>query len=152
MANRHIEKKVEKTKPGKKILNFLLTETNRKKLSQYLKDRARTKMIRQVSRDGKSHLEDILRICLKHITPLTTPLALISQVPYSGGSLLSRLFDGHSQIHAYPGALMPGNTEKNYWPQIDLAHRPENWLKIISNHFDLKTFREGFKPDQKRQP
>ena len=59
MANRHIEKKVEKTKPGKKILNFLITETNRRKLSQYLKDRARIKMIRQVSRDGESHLEDI---------------------------------------------------------------------------------------------
>ena len=158
MTDRQLKKVAEKPKLGKKALNFLITDKTRRKLKRRIKDRARTKdsartkMIRQVSHPGESHLEDILHICLKHITPLTTPLALISQVPYSGGSLLSRLFDGHSQIHAYPGALIPGNTAKNYWPQIDLTHRPEDWLKIISNHFDLKTFREGFKPDEKGSP
>ena len=149
MIYRLIRKMDTKKKLGKRIISRLITEEKRRKLEQYLEDRAKTKMIRQVGRKGESHLEDILHICLKHITPLTIPLALISQVPYSGGSLLNRLFDGHSQIHAYPGALIPGNTAKNYWPQIDLAHRPEDWLKIISNHFDLKTFREGFKPDEK---
>ena len=149
MTDPHLKKMAKKPKLGKKALNFLITDTNRRKLRRHLKDRAKNKMIRQVSRDGESHLEDILHICLKHIAPLTTPLALISQAPYSGGSLLSRLFDGHSKIHAYPGALIPANTAKNSWPQIDLAHKPEDWLKIISNHFDLKTFRAGFKPDEK---
>ena len=151
--DRELKKVAKKPKLGKKALNFLITDTNRRKLRRRLKDRAeekvRTKMIRQVSRHGESHLEDILHICLKHITPLTTPLALISEAPYSGGSLMSRLFDGHSKIYAYPGVLMPGNTAKNFWPKIDLAHNPEDWLKIIANHFDLKTFREGFKPDEK---
>ena len=153
MVDRELKKVAKKPKLGKKALNFLITDTNRRKLRRRLKDRAeekaRTKMIRQVSRHGESHLEDILHICLKHITPLTTPLALISQAPYSGGSLLNRLFDGHSKIYAYPSALVPVNTAKNFWPKIDLAHKSEDWLKIISNHFDLKTFRAGFKPDEK---
>jgi len=106
-------------------------------------------MIRQVSHPGESHLEDIFHICLKHITPLTTPLALISQAPYSGGSLLSRLFDGHSKIHAYPGAWVPANTVKDFWPKIDLAHEPEDWLKILSSHFTLNAFRAGFNPHEK---
>jgi len=134
---------------GKKALNFLITDTNRRKLRRHLKDRAKNKMIRQVSRDGESHLEDILHICLKHIAPLTTPLAMISQIPCSGGSLLNRLFDGHSKIHAYPGALISENTTINSWPPIDLAQKPEDWLKIFSNHFDLKTFRTGFRPVEK---
>jgi hypothetical protein len=153
MADRELKKVAKKPKLGKKALNFLITDTNRRKLRRRLKDRAqekaRTKKIRQVSHPGESHLEDILHICLKHIKPLTTPLALISQAPYSGGSLLSRLFDGHSKIYAYPSALVPANTIKNFWPKIDLAHKPEDWLKIISKHFALKTFRAGFKPDEK---
>ena len=149
MTDSHLKTMTKKTKLGKKALNFLITDTNRRKFSRHLKDRAKNKMIRQVSRDGEFHLEDILHICLKHIAPLTTPLAMISQAPYSGGSLLSRLFDGHSEIHVYPGSLMPGNSTKNSWPHIDLARKPEDWLKILSNHFDLKTFRTGFKPAEK---
>lgn len=155
MTERQLKKVTEKPKWGKKALNFLITDKNRRKLRRRIKDRARTKnsartkMIRQVSHHGESHLENILHICLKHIMPLTTPLALISQAPYSGGSLLSRLFDGHSKIYAYPGALVPTNTVINFWPKIDLAHKPEDWLKILSNHFALKTFRAGFKPDEK---
>jgi hypothetical protein len=152
MTDRHLKKMAKKPKLGKTTLNFLITDTNRRKLKRHLKDRAKNKMIRQVSRDGESHLEDILHICLKHIAPLTTPLAMISQVPYSGGSLLNRLFDGHSKIHAYPGTLIPGNFTKNSWPPIDLVRKPEDWLKIISNHFDLKIFREGFKTDEKSGP
>jgi len=149
MTDPHLKKMANKPKLGKKALNFLITDTNRRKLRRHLKDRAKNKMIRQVSRDGESHLEDILHICLKHIAPLTTPLAMISQLPYSGGSLLNRLFDGHSQIHAFPGTLIPGNTAINSWPPIDLVRKPEDWLKILSNHFDLKTFRTGFRPVEK---
>ena len=106
-------------------------------------------MIRQLGRDDDYHLDDILHICLKHIKPVTMPLALITQLPYSGGSLLSRLFDGHCHLHAYPGVLIPGHIARESWPSIDLSRPPEEWLKTISNHFDLKTFRAGFKPDEK---
>ena len=140
---------IKKNKLGKTALNFLITDTNRRKLSQHLKDRARNKMIKQVSRDGESHLEDILHICLKHIAPITTPLAMILQAPCSGGLLLSRLFDGHSKIHAYPGALIPGTTTESSWPLIDLSRKPEDWLKTISNHFNLRTFQAGFMPFEK---
>jgi len=149
MANRNIEKKEEKTKPGKKILNFLLTETNRRKLSQHLKDRARTKMIRQVSHDRESHLEDILRVCLKHISPITAPLVLISQISDSGGVLLSRLLDGHSEIHAYPCAFAFENPEKHLWPKIDLRDKPEHWLEIIFEKIDIENIQEDFKQDEK---
>jgi hypothetical protein len=154
MTDRQLKKVVEKPKLGKKALNFLITDKTRRKLKRRIKDRARTKdsartkMIRQVSHHSESHLEDILHICLKHIAPLTAPLALISQAPYSGGSLLSRLFDGHSKIYAYPSALVPTTSALNFWPKIDLAHNPEDWLKILSSHFALKAFRAGFKPDE----
>ena len=148
MTEMDIKEKAEKPKYGKQVLNFLITETNRRILSQYLKDRARTKMIRQVSREDETHLEEILNICLKHVIPLKLPIALISQVPCSGGSLLSQLLDGHPQLHAYPGALICDHTRSEEWPQIDLSCTPQEWLNDLSGHFDLKTLHQGFKADE----
>ena len=142
MTNRQIKKDAEKPKLGKKILNFLITEPNRKKLKQRLKARARIKMIRQVSDDREFHLEEILNACLSHISPITVPLTLISQVPFSGGYLLNRLFDGHSEVHALPHELIPAIPERGLWPAIDLDNRPEDWLKALFKDFDLATIQE----------
>ena len=45
---------------------------------------------------------------LKHLVEVREPLVLISQIPRSGGTLLSQLFDGHPECHAHPGELEIG--------------------------------------------
>jgi len=145
MTNRHLKKVAEKPKLGKKILNFLITETNRIKIKRHLKGKARIKMIRQVSRDREFHLEEILNACLNHISPITVPLTLISQVPYSGGYLLNRLFDGHSEIHALPYELTPTIPGKGLWPAIDLDNQPEDWLKVLFKKLDIASIQERIK-------
>jgi hypothetical protein len=97
-----------KTRRGKRIISYLITEEYRKKLSGYLRDRSRRKMLRKIRNEKGLNLKDLSRTCLKHISPVTEPLALISQIQCSGGSLLSQLFDGHPEIHAHPHELMMG--------------------------------------------
>ena len=145
MTNRHLKKVAEKPKLGKKILNFLITETNRIKIKRHLKGKARIKMIRQVSRDREFHLEGILNACLNHISPITVPLTLISQIPFSGGYLLNRLFDGHSEIHALPYELTPTIPGKGLWPAIDLDNQPEDWLKVLFKKLDIASIQERIK-------
>ena len=149
MIYRLIKKMDTKKKLGKRIISSLITEEKRRKLEQYLKDRPRTRMIRQVSDARTSHLEDILQICLQHISPVTAPLALVSQISYSGGSLLSRLLDGHSKLHAYPRAFAVDSSNKGSWPKIDIKGKPEEWLNIISKAIAVASIREGFKQGEK---
>jgi hypothetical protein len=60
---------------------------------------------RMVSRAGFADLETA--VC-RTATPMTAPLALISQIERSGGTLLSQLFDGHPAVAAYPHELRIG--------------------------------------------
>jgi hypothetical protein len=69
-------------------------------------------------RESRSHLKKLGRICLENINPITAPVALISQIQRSGGSLLSQLFDGHSEIYAHPDELMIGHPKKYIWPHF----------------------------------
>jgi len=84
MIYRLIKKMDTENKLGKRIISGLITDEKRMKLDNYLKDKARTRMIRQVSDAKVSHPEDILQICLQHIAPVTAPLALVSQISFSG--------------------------------------------------------------------
>ena len=140
-----IKKMDTKTRLGKRIISYLIAEEYRKKLSRYLRDRSRTKMIRKVCNERGSHLKDLFHTCLKHISPVTEPLALISQIQRSGGSLLSRLFDGHPEIHAHPHELMMGYKKKYVWPRIDLNEHPERWFRILFENMVIKHTREGYK-------
>ena len=149
MIYRLIKKMDTQNKLGKRIISSLITEEKRSKLEQHLKDRPRTRMIRQVSDARTSHLEDILQICLQHISPVTAPLALVSQISYSGGSLLSRLLDGHSKLHAYPRAFAVDSSNKGSWPKIDIKGNPEEWLSIISKAIAFAGIRAGFKQGEK---
>ena len=56
---------------------------------------------------------------LEHLPPVTAPLALISQIQRSGGSMLSQLFDGHPEVHAHPHELKIGYPKKFNWPEIN---------------------------------
>ena len=55
---------------------------------------------------------------------------LVSQIQRSGGTLLSRLFDGHPECHAHPQELEIGHPKKKHWPPIDLG-RPDSWFDIL---------------------
>jgi hypothetical protein len=148
MIYRFIKKMDTKKKLGKRIITSLITEEKRRKLERYLKDGPRRKMIRQVSDAETSHLEEILQICLQHISPVTAPLALLSQVSCSGGSLLGRLLDGHSNLHTYPHSFAVEAPDNDSWPEIDIKVKPEEWLKLFSKAITVTGIREGFKQDE----
>jgi hypothetical protein len=93
-------------------------------------------------------LEDLYRMCLDHIAPITAPVALISQIQRSGGSLLSQLFDGHPEIHAHPHELKIGYPKKYHWPKIDLNKRPERWFNILFENSVIRHFREGYQKER----
>jgi hypothetical protein len=140
-----IKKMDTKTRLGKRIISHLIAEESRKKLGGYLRDRSRTKMIRKVCNERGAHLKDLFHTCLKHISPVTQPLALISQIQRSGGSLLSQLFDGHPEIHAHPHELMMGYKKKYVWPRIDLNDRPERWFGILFENMIIEHTTKGYK-------
>jgi len=53
------------------------------------------------------------------------PLLLISQLPRSGGSLLSQLFDGHPQLLVHPWEVTIGYPVKSDWPTLDMCDTPD---------------------------
>ena len=79
MFHEFLKKIDTKNKIGKRVISSLITEENRVKLGQYLKDGFRRRMIRQVSDSRTSHIEDLLQVCLQHISPVTAPFAVVSQ-------------------------------------------------------------------------
>jgi len=144
MTDPQLQKEAKKSKVGKKVLNFLITDANRRKLNRYRKDRARTRMIRQVSQEHESHLDDILPNALKHIMPVIQPPALISQVHHSGGSLLNRLFDGHPELNALPHEIGSGTPTTGHWPGIDFDHKPRDWFETLYKEVDTTKVRKKF--------
>ncbi len=133
-----------KKKLGKKIIRSLTTDEKKRKLPKYLIDKVRTGVIRLVTNTKISHLEDILQICLQHISPVTEPLVLVSQISSSGGSLLSRLLDGHSKLHSCPRAFAADSPNKGSWPKIDINGKPKEWLNVLSKTMPVTGIQEGF--------
>ena len=71
--------------------------------------------------------------------PQRCPLILISQLPRSGGSLLSQLFDGHPQLYAYPYEMRIGYPGKSTWPAFDPREGPERLFAKLF-HTELGQF------------
>ena len=63
------------------------------------------------------------------------PLILISQLPRSGGSLLSQLLDGHPQFLVYPWEMTIGYPVKNEWPILDMRDAPD---RLFAQLFDAE--------------
>jgi sulfotransferase family protein len=63
------------------------------------------------------------------------PLILISQLPRSGGSLLSQLLDGHPQLLVYPWEMTIGYPVKNDWPILDMRDTPD---RLFAKLFDAE--------------
>ena len=130
-----------KAKRGERIIGYLV--------GGYFKSRFRMWMFRKEFKESKLRPNALAHICLEHISPVTAPLALISQIQRSGGSLLSQLFDGHPEIHAHPHELMIGYPKKHVWPRIDLNDRPERWFGILFEEIVIEQTREGYKKGKK---
>ncbi len=99
--------------------------------------------------DNRALLANAYESWLEHIQPVSVPLALISQIQRSGGSMLSQLFDGHPQVHAHPHELKFGYPKKYIWPPIDLDDRPDRWFEILFEDIVVRHFRYGYKKMEK---
>ena len=95
--------------------------------------------------DSRTLLANAYESWLKHIQPITVPLALISQIQRSGGSMLSQLFDGHPEVHAHPHELKVGYPRKHNWPPIDLGDRPQRWFEMLFEDSVLEHLWHGYK-------
>jgi hypothetical protein len=100
----------------------------------------------------KIRLENLVNACLDHFLPVRQPLALISQIQRSGGSLLSQLLDGHPEVHAHPYELKFGYPKKYYWPRINLTDSPERWFLLLFEEIVIKHIEAGFKKTKKGEP
>jgi len=111
---------------------------------------SRIKKINTEFGESKIHLRTLYQACLEHTRPVTSPLALISQIQRSGGTLLSQLFDGHSELHAHPHELKIGYPTKYTWPKLDLKDDPNRWLETLFEYSVLSHFKKGYKKEKKR--
>jgi hypothetical protein len=94
-------------------------------------------MFDQEFHKSKLLLDRAHSFCLEHIKPVTEPLALISQIQRSGGSMLSQLFDVHPEVHAHPHELKFGHPKKYitaFTPR--LANLPENMKSFFEIYPD----------------
>jgi hypothetical protein len=132
----HREKEREQ-KLGERIVSSFI--------GMYVKMRYRIWMLRRESNESKVPLQNLRHICLEHTSPVTSPLALISQIEGSGGSLLNQLFDGHPELHVHPHELMIGYPERHVWPKIDLDDRPERWFETLFEDMVDEYNEEGYK-------
>ena len=99
--------------------------------------------------DNRTLLAKAYKSWLENIQPVSVPLALISQIQRSGGSMLSQLFDGHPQVHAHPHELKFGFPKKYFWPPIDLSDHPDRWFEILFEEIVVRHFRYGYKKMEK---
>ena len=78
--------------------------------------------------DELEEYRQLCRVRVDHVVPVREPMVLVSQIQRSGGTLLSRLFDGHPECHAHPYELKIGR--KARWPKLDLD-APESWFEAL---------------------
>ncbi len=123
----------------------IIAEEGRVTLRRFLKHRKRTKRIDREIERSKIEVEELANFNPENVRPITLPLALISQIQRSGGSLLSQLFDGHSEVYPHPHELMLGYKKKYVWPRLDLNEPPERWFRVLFENMVIKHAREGYK-------
>jgi hypothetical protein len=142
-----IRKMDTKNKLGKRIIRALISEKKQQQLSIRLKDKSRTRMINEYCNQKEASFKALFQTCLKHLSPVTIPQVLISQIPHSGGSLLNRLFDGHPAIYAYPDKLLNEVPAKIPWTEIVPKDDPQRWIEIFFNYLNPQNIPPRFKPD-----
>ena len=118
-------------------------------LTPQLKPELNARLTGRELEDSRALLDNAYEAWLEHIRPVTVPLALISQIQRSGGSMLSQLFDGHPEVHAHPHELKVGYPRKHNWPPIDLNDHPDRWFEILFEDIAVRHFRYGYKKMEK---
>jgi hypothetical protein len=88
--------------------------------------------------------EALCKARLDHLVPVTQPLVLVSQVPRSGGTLLSQLFDGHPEVHAHPHELRIGRPTSRDWTTVDVT-APDEWFDLLYEPYAAKHMRRGYR-------
>jgi hypothetical protein len=78
-----------------------------------------------------------------YLVPADQPLVLICQVQRSGGTLLSRLFDGHPECHVHPFELHIGYPHRFDWPTLKLSGTPSVWFQKLSEERLVELFTRG---------
>ena len=114
-------------------------------LTPHFKSELNSRLTDKELDDSRTLLANAYESWLKHIQPITVPLALISQIQRSGGSMLSQLFDGHPEVHAHPHELKVGYPRKHNWPPIDLGDRPQRWFEMLFEDSVLEHLWHGYK-------
>jgi hypothetical protein len=129
----------EKERLGERIIAYFI---GKYKIARY-----RTWMLRKEVNETDLHPKYLRRICAQHVSRVTSPLALITGIQGSGGLLLSRLFDGHPELHAHPHELMIGHSGSDGRPRIDLSDAPERWFETFSGAMDSDLIEEVYKTE-----
>ena len=136
------QKNEKDTQPkiGERIIRYFI--------GRYVKIRYKIWMFRKEANESKLNLQDLSRICSEHVLPVTCPLALIAQIQGSGGSFLSRFFDGHPELHVHPHELMIGHPEEGIWPRIDLNDGPKRWFEVLFEDIVNDYNKKGYKTEK----
>ena len=150
MIFRQLINRIAKLTLGNSAVNSIIAQEGKISLKRYRKTLSRKKMLIGEFKESKSQLQNICEICSEYIAPVTSPIALISQVQRSGGSLLSQLFDGHPELHAHPHELKIGYPKKYMWPKIDLNEHPQRWLQKTFQYRVIEHSKGGYKKERKQ--
>ena len=150
MIFRQLTNRIAKITLGNSAVNSIIAQEGKISLKRYRKTLSRKKMLIGEFKGSKSQLQNICEICSEYISPVTLPIALISQVQRSGGSLLSQLFDGHPELHAHPHELKIGYPKKYMWPKIDLNEHPQRWLEMLFEDKVIEHSKGGYKKERKQ--
>ena len=150
MIFRQLINRIAKLTLGNSAVNSIIAQEGKISLKRYRKTLSRKKMLIGEFKESKSQMQNICEICSEYIYPVTSPIALISQVQRSGGSLLSQLFDGHPELHAHPHELKIGYPKKYMWPKIDLKEHPQRWLEMLFEDKVIEHSKGGYKKERKQ--
>jgi sulfotransferase family protein len=91
-----------------------------------------------------TELEQIYAARLEHLVEVREPLALISPVHRSGGTLLNRLLQDHPGCHVHGHELKIGSPHDRDWPTLDLT-RPADWFPALAEQYLERHLRLGYR-------
>ena len=135
---------------GRSIASIIMAQEGDISFKEYRKARARIKMLNKEFKKSKSYMVNLIDTCSRSFSPVTSPVALISQIQRSGGTLLSQLFDGHPELYAHPHELKIGKPKKYIWPKINLNDDFERWFYILFEDDTIEHFKGGYRKERKQ--
>ena len=145
MIYQEILKKISQKTLGGDAVDAMIAKDGSVTFKRYRKYRRRLKKLNREFGQRKKQVQTLHQSCTDHIQTVNSPLALISQIQRSGGSLLSQLFDGHPELHAHPHELKIGYPRKYIWPKLDLNDHPKRWFVTLFERSVLDHFKNGYK-------